>query len=229
MRPVEVECGLGRSSSTSRNASLPCGRSTSLTARSSGSMPSPTRTSSPTWARWATPDPSCAVPVDTSAAPLSRSGGRTMGMPRANGNHASHRDRAPSHLGRTATVRRELRRIGLRHAGLLRFLRMVAPGVGAGVVRSSRRGCASDDQRSGPRRAPDSRGFLPECWEARGAGSAWSANGGSQHGRFGWSGGEGIDCFVYPDGTIGILLTQVELGERMWPMVAEFQARTLAW
>jgi hypothetical protein len=50
---------------------------------------------------------------------------------------------------------------------------------------------------------------------------------GPQRGRFGWSGGQGTDFFVDPDGTIGILLTQVELSERIWPMVAEFQALTL--
>ena len=47
---------------------------------------------------------------------------------------------------------------------------------------------------------------------------------GPQRGRYGWSGGQGTDFFVDPEGTIGILLTQVELGERVWPLVEEFQA-----
>jgi hypothetical protein len=38
------------------------------------------------------------------------------------------------------------------------------------------------------------------------------------------TGGQGTDFFVDPEGTIGILLTQVELGERVWPLVEEFQA-----
>ena len=37
---------------------------------------------------------------------------------------------------------------------------------------------------------------------------------GPLRGRYGWSGGQGTDFFVDPDGTVGILLTQVELGER---------------
>ena len=40
----------------------------------------------------------------------------------------------------------------------------------------------------------------------------------------GWSGGQGTDFFVDPDGTIAVLLTQVELGERTWPLLEEFQA-----
>jgi hypothetical protein len=47
---------------------------------------------------------------------------------------------------------------------------------------------------------------------------------GAQRGRYGWSGGQGTDFFVDSDGTVGILLTQVELGAHVWPMVAEFQA-----
>jgi hypothetical protein len=42
-------------------------------------------------------------------------------------------------------------------------------------------------------------------------------------GRFGWSGGQGTDFYVDPDGTVAVLLTQVELGERLWPMIGEFQ------
>ena len=46
----------------------------------------------------------------------------------------------------------------------------------------------------------------------------------SRRGRYGWSGGQGTNFYVDPDGTIGILLTQVEMGEQMGGMVAEFQA-----
>ena len=47
---------------------------------------------------------------------------------------------------------------------------------------------------------------------------------GPQRGRIGWSGGLGTDFFVDPDGTVGILLTQVEMGKDMGPLVAQFQS-----
>jgi hypothetical protein len=47
---------------------------------------------------------------------------------------------------------------------------------------------------------------------------------GPRRGRWGWSGGQGTDFFVDPDGTIGILLTQVEMGPPMFPLLDEFQA-----
>jgi len=47
---------------------------------------------------------------------------------------------------------------------------------------------------------------------------------GPQRGRIGWSGGLGTDFFADPDGTVGILLTQVELGEDMWPLIEQFQS-----
>jgi len=47
---------------------------------------------------------------------------------------------------------------------------------------------------------------------------------GPQRGRIGWSGGLGTDFFVDPDGTVGILLTQVEMGKDMWPLVDQFQS-----
>lgn len=33
----------------------------------------------------------------------------------------------------------------------------------------------------------------------------------------------GTDFFADQDGTVGILLTQVEMGEAMWPLIEEFQ------
>jgi hypothetical protein len=47
---------------------------------------------------------------------------------------------------------------------------------------------------------------------------------GPQRGRIGWSGGQGTDFFVDPDGTVGIRLTQVEMGEAMWPLIEQFQS-----
>ena len=45
---------------------------------------------------------------------------------------------------------------------------------------------------------------------------------GPQRGRIGWPGGLGTDFFADPDGTVGILLTQVEMGQDMWSLVARF-------
>jgi len=47
---------------------------------------------------------------------------------------------------------------------------------------------------------------------------------GPQRGRIGWSGGLGTDFFVDPDGTVGVLLTHVELGEDMWPLLEQFRS-----
>ena len=46
---------------------------------------------------------------------------------------------------------------------------------------------------------------------------------GRRLGRYGWSGGLGTDFFVDPDGTVGVLLTQVEMGSELWPLIADFQ------
>ena len=50
-----------------------------------------------------------------------------------------------------------------------------------------------------------------------------SADRGTTGGRYGWSGGQGTDFFVDPDGTIGILLTQVELGVQMFEWSKNFR------
>jgi hypothetical protein len=47
---------------------------------------------------------------------------------------------------------------------------------------------------------------------------------GPQRGRIGWSGGFSTDFFVDPGGTVGILLTQVEMGKDMSPLVTQFQS-----
>ncbi|MFZ1285621.1 MAG: serine hydrolase domain-containing protein [Candidatus Phosphoribacter sp.] len=65
--------------------------------------------------------------------------------------------------------------------------------------------------------------FFPGFW----ADSGWGYGGavdiaGAHTGRFGWSGGQGTHFYLDPDGTIGILLTQVELGERTFPLMGEF-------
>jgi CubicO group peptidase (beta-lactamase class C family) len=67
--------------------------------------------------------------------------------------------------------------------------------------------------------------FFPGFWNGMGWGFGVGVQTeGPLRGRYGWSGGQGTDFFVDPDGTVGILLTQVELGERTWPLLGEFQA-----
>jgi hypothetical protein len=34
----------------------------------------------------------------------------------------------------------------------------------------------------------------------------------------------GTDFFVDPNGTVGILLTQVEMGKDIWPLLEQFQS-----
>ena len=67
--------------------------------------------------------------------------------------------------------------------------------------------------------------FFPGFWDGMGWGFGVAVQTeGPQRGRIGWSGGQGTDFFVDPDGTVGILLTQVEMGEAMWPLVEQFQS-----
>jgi CubicO group peptidase (beta-lactamase class C family) len=67
--------------------------------------------------------------------------------------------------------------------------------------------------------------FFPGFWEGMGWGFGVAVQtAGPQRGRFGWSGGLGTDFFVDPDGTVGILLTQVEMGEDMGPLITQFQS-----
>jgi CubicO group peptidase (beta-lactamase class C family) len=67
--------------------------------------------------------------------------------------------------------------------------------------------------------------FFPRFWDGMGWGFGVAVKTeGPQRGRIGWSGGLGTDFFVDPDGTVGILLTQVEMGKDMSPLVAEFQS-----
>ena len=81
----------------------------------------------------------------------------------------------------------------------------------------------TSDQVPAENKTPDS--FFPGFWDGMGWGFGVGVQTeGPQRGRYGWSGGQGTDFFVDRDGTVGILFTQVELGERMWPLLAEFKA-----
>src|SRR3984885_1248899 len=67
--------------------------------------------------------------------------------------------------------------------------------------------------------------FFPGFWDGTGWGFGVAVQTeGPQRGRIGWSGGLGTDFFVDPDGAVGILLTQVEMGEDMWPLIEQFQS-----
>ena len=107
-----------------------------------------------------------------------------------------------------------------------RFARMLADGGradGERVISTDHVRQMTSDQVPSEYKTPES--FFPGFWEEMG----WGFGVGvkieePQRGRYGWSGGQGTDFFVDRDGTVGILLTQVELGAQLWPMVAEFQA-----
>ncbi len=67
--------------------------------------------------------------------------------------------------------------------------------------------------------------FFPGFWDHMGWGFGVGVHTrGPRTGRYGWSGGQGTDFHVDPDGTTGVLLTQVELGERTMPLLEAVQA-----
>jgi CubicO group peptidase (beta-lactamase class C family) len=107
-----------------------------------------------------------------------------------------------------------------------RFIRALASGApvnGAPLVSAEHLRLMTSDQVPPEHKTPES--FFPGFWDAMGWGFGVGVRtNGPQRGRYGWSGGQGTNFFVHPDGTIGVLLTQVELGEQVWPLVEEFQA-----
>jgi CubicO group peptidase (beta-lactamase class C family) len=109
---------------------------------------------------------------------------------------------------------------------LHRFLRMLVEGGrvdGAPLISEVHLGQMTSDQVPAENKTPDS--FFPGFWDATGWGFGVGVETTSpRRGRYGWSGGQGTNFYVDPDGTVGILLTQVEMGERMIGMVDEFQA-----
>lgn len=69
--------------------------------------------------------------------------------------------------------------------------------------------------------------FYPGFWEGTGWGLGVSVTTEGPHrGRFGWSGGFGTDYYVDPDGTICIVMTQVEMDERILGLFGELQGVT---
>jgi CubicO group peptidase (beta-lactamase class C family) len=107
-----------------------------------------------------------------------------------------------------------------------RFLRILVerePVEGAPKISDGHRRQMTTDQVPAGNKTPDS--FFPGFWDGTGWGFGVGVETTGPHrGRYGWSGGQGTNFYVDPDGTVGILLTQVEMGERVGKMVAEFQA-----
>ena len=67
--------------------------------------------------------------------------------------------------------------------------------------------------------------FFPGFWDGMGWGFGVGVQTSGPHaGRFGWSGGQGTDFYVDPDGTVAVLMTQVEMGAQMWQLFSAFQA-----
>jgi CubicO group peptidase (beta-lactamase class C family) len=109
---------------------------------------------------------------------------------------------------------------------LHRFTRMLAAGGrmdGEPMISADHLRQMTSDQVPAENKTPES--FFPGFWDGMGWGFGVGVRiEGPRRGRYGWSGGQGTDFFVDPDGTIGVLLTQVELGARVMTLVEEFQA-----
>ena len=107
-----------------------------------------------------------------------------------------------------------------------RFVRMLVAGgriEGEPMISADHRRQMISDQVPAENKTPES--FFPGFWDGMGWGFGVGVRTeGPRRGRYGWSGGQGTDFFVDPDGTIGILFTQVELGAPMFPLLEEFQA-----
>jgi CubicO group peptidase (beta-lactamase class C family) len=107
-----------------------------------------------------------------------------------------------------------------------RFTRMLAAGGrvnGQPMISPDHLRQMTSDQVPAACKTADS--FFPGFWDGLGWGFGVAVQTeGPQRGRIGWSGGLGTDFFVDPDGTVGILLAQVEMGEDMWPLIDQFQS-----
>jgi len=107
-----------------------------------------------------------------------------------------------------------------------RFARMLADDgrfEGRQIVSQAHLRLMTSDQVPAIAKAPDS--FFPGFWDATGWGFGVGVDtAGPSIGRYGWSGGLGTTFFVDPDGTLGVLFAQVEMGERMGTLLTEFQA-----
>ncbi|MFL0455775.1 serine hydrolase domain-containing protein [Brachybacterium paraconglomeratum] len=104
-------------------------------------------------------------------------------------------------------------------ADYLRFLRALRDGE---LLSPEHLAMMTTDQVPAEVKRPDS--LYPGFWDGTGWGFGVSVvTGGEHRGRWGWSGGYGTDFFVDADGTIGLLLAQVEIGEHLMPLLEAFQ------
>jgi CubicO group peptidase (beta-lactamase class C family) len=107
-----------------------------------------------------------------------------------------------------------------------RFARMLAEGgqvSGQAMISPDHLQQMTSDQVPAACKTADS--FFPGFWDGMGWGFGVAVQtAGPQRGRSGWSGGLGTDFFADPDGTVGVLLTQVEMGEEIWPLIEQFQS-----
>jgi CubicO group peptidase (beta-lactamase class C family) len=107
-----------------------------------------------------------------------------------------------------------------------RFARMLADGGtadGQAMISPDHLKQMTSDQV--PESGKTAESFFDGFWDGVGWGYGVAVQTeGPRRGRYGWSGGQGTDFFVDRDGTVGIMLTQVEMGTQMWPVLAEFQS-----
>ena len=93
------------------------------------------------------------------------------------------------------------------------FVSMLARGgthQGEAFVDSTLLAKMTTDQVTASAKTPES--FFPGFWDGMGWGYGVAIETSGPHaGRFGWSGGLGTDFFVAPDGSFGVVLTQVEM------------------
>jgi len=107
-----------------------------------------------------------------------------------------------------------------------RFARMLAEGgrvSGQPMISADHLRQMTSDQVPAACKTADS--FFPGFWDGAGWGFGVAVEiERPQRGRIGWSGGQGTNFFVDPDGTVGVLLTQVEMGQEMSSLITQFQA-----
>ena len=102
---------------------------------------------------------------------------------------------------------------GVAQTGAARGERMLPADLAAAMIR---------DQTPAVAKTPDS--FFPGFWDEMGWGFGVGIEKGGPHpGRVTWSGGQGTNFYVDRDGMVGILLTQVELGDPIMGLISEFQ------
>lgn len=105
------------------------------------------------------------------------------------------------------------------------FARMLASGgrhAGQAILEPELLAQLRTDQVPAGAKGEDS--FFPGFWAGTGWGFGVSVVTQGEHaGRFGWSGGQGTDFFVNPDGSFQIVLTQVEMGEEIMGLFSETQ------